>query len=226
MMTRDEILESIKWHTTLMEANPGNRSLQEDAREAIDYMQNRLEEGDFRPGDQIGLLVEGEPDFPDTVVVEAGPSILLPNVGSVSLKGVLRSELQDHLTRELGRYLRDPVLRVWPTIRLTVRGRVGQPGFYTFPAALPLGNAIMQAGGPDADANMEKITVLRGEDVVLDSDAVETAIAQGRTFDQLGLRPGDEINVPAKPSVWPYVLRYGVPLVSILILGIRLGGGY
>jgi len=226
LVSRTELLETMEWHRVLLDSNPSDGALRQQAADAIEYIRNRLEEGDFRPGDQIALWVEGQAEFPDTLVVEPGPSVLLPNAGVVPLKGVLRSELQDHFTSELARYLRNPVVRVSPTIRLTVQGTVGRPGFYTFPASIPLGDAIMAAGGPGANANMKKITIRRGTDEVLDGDGVQQAIADGRSFDQLGLRPGDEINVPAKAQVWPYVLRWGVPLVSLLVLGIRIGGGY
>ncbi len=222
LVSRAELEETMEWHQILLDSDPSDRSLRQQARDAIEYIRTRLEEGDFRPGDQIALWVQGHPEFPDTLIVEHGPSVLLPNAGMVSLHGVLRSELQDHLAEEIGRYLRDPVVRVWPTIRITVEGTVGQPGFYTFPASLPLGDAIMHAGGPGGTANMKKITVRRGPDVILDGDTVLQSIADGRSFDQLGLRPGDEIHVPARAQVMQYVLRWGVPIVSILLLGIRL----
>jgi len=224
LVSRAELMEAIDWHRTLLESDHADRALRQQAVEAIQYIETRLEEGDFRPGDLIALRVEGQPAFPDTLVVEPGPSVLLPNAGPVSLRGVLRSELQDHFATELARYVRNPVVRVWPTIRVTVQGTVGRPGFYTFPASLPLGDAIMTAGGPGGNANMKKITIRRGTQVVLDSDGVQQAIAQGRSFDQIGLRPGDEIQVPAKVQVWGHVLRWGIPLASVLLLGIRIGG--
>lgn len=226
LVSRAELQESMEWHQILLDSNPSDRSIRQQATDAMEYIERRLEEGDFRPGDQIALYVDGHTDFPDTLVVEQGPSVLLPNAGVVSLHGILRSELQDHLSAELARFLRDPVVRVWPTIRITVQGTVGRPGFYTLSASMPLGDAIMQAGGPGGNANMKKITIRRGTDVVVDGDEVQQAIAQGRSFDQLGLRPGDEINVPAKAQIWPYILRWGVPLASVLLLGIRIGGGY
>src|SRR2546425_1957900 len=52
----------------------------------------RLTEGDFQPGDRILLLVEGEKELSDTFTVGPQRDILLPNTGTVSLQGVLRSE--------------------------------------------------------------------------------------------------------------------------------------
>ncbi len=51
------------------------------------------------------------------------------------------------------------------------------------------------------------------------------AIAQGRTFDQLGLRPGDEINIPEKILTVRRVLTWGVGAASFLLLGMRFYGG-
>jgi protein involved in polysaccharide export with SLBB domain len=198
----------------------------EKALEAIAYIEGRLEHGDFQPGDRILFSVEGEVDFPDTLLVEGGPSVLLPNVGTISLEGVLRSELQDHLAGELARYLRNPVVRALPTIRLTMGGNIAQPGFYTLPASLPLGDAIMQAGGPTGDARMGAISVKREGMVLFDGDEVNQAIALGLTFDQLGLRPGDEVNIPERIFTVRRIVTWGVSVASVVLLGFQLYGGF
>lgn len=225
LVTRQQLLESLAWHRSFADSVGVKEKEREQALEAIDYIETRLEEGDFHPGDQIVFSVEGEPDFPDTLFVEGGPSVLLPNIGSVSLDGILRSELQDHLARELSRFLRDPVVRALPTIRVTVEGMIQRPGFYTFPAALPIGDAIMAAGGPSPNARMGAIKVKREGRVLYGGDEVQRAIAQGLTFDQLGLRPGDEINLPEKLMTMSRVLTYGIGAVSFLLLGMRFYGG-
>jgi hypothetical protein len=225
LVTRAELLESLAWHRAFADSVGVKEKDREQALEAIDYIRTRLDKGDFQPGDQIVFSVEGEVTFPDTLFVEGGPSVLLPNVGSVSLDGILRSELQDHLTRELSRFLRDPVVRALPTIRITVGGYIGRPGFYTFPASLPIGEAIMQSGGPTGDSRMGSIKIQRDGLVLFSGDEVTRAIAQGRTFDQLGMRAGDEIYTPEKLLTMRTVLTWGLGAVSILLLGLRLGGG-
>ena len=141
------------------------------------------------------------------------------------MKGVLRSELQDHLSRELAKFLRDPIVRALPTIRLTMGGTVGRPGFYTFPAALPIGEAIMAAGGPTGNSRMGSIRVTREGATLFGGTEVEQAIAQGLTFDQLGLRPGDEVFIPEKLFTTSRILTYGIGAVSFLLLGYRFYGG-
>jgi protein involved in polysaccharide export with SLBB domain len=225
LVSRAELEESLAWHQAVVDSLDVKESEREKAQEAVDYIQTRLEMGDFQPGDQILFFVEGEEAFPDTLVVEGGPSVLIPNVGTVSLSGILRSELQDHLAEELGRYIRNPTVRVRPTLRLTMGGQIGQPGFYTFPADLPIGEAIMQAGGPRGEARMGAIKVQREGMLLFGGGEVQQAIAQGLTFDQLGLRPGDEIVIPEKLFTVRRIVTYGVGAVSFLLLGFRFYGG-
>ncbi len=225
LVTRAQLEESLAWHQAVIDSTGVKESERKKAQEALEYIETRLAEGDFRPGDQIVFFVEGEESFPDTLVVEAGPSVLIPNVGTVSLAGILRSELQDHLSQELSRFIRNPIVRVWPTIRLTVDGTIGQPGFYTFPAALPIGEAIMQAGGPTGESRMGSISIRRDGLVLYGGEEVQEAIAQGQTFDQLGLRPGDEIYVPEKILTVRRVVTWAVGAASFLLLGMRFYGG-
>jgi protein involved in polysaccharide export with SLBB domain len=226
LITRAELVAELELQRDILEANLNVKTVRERAAENVAYIEARLEAGDFQPGDLIGLLVEGEQDvFPDTVVVEAGPALLLPNVGTISLKGVLRSELQDYVTRELSRFLRDPVVRVRPTIRVTFQGQVGRPGFYSFPAAMPIGDAIMAAGGPTGAARMGSIKIKRGGKVLFSGNEVDDFIAQGRSFDQLGFKPGDEVNIPERLFTTPRLVGMAVSAVAVLILGIRLSGG-
>ena len=225
LVSRAELEESLAWHQAVVDSVGVKESEREKAMEAVEYIQTRLVDGDFRAGDLIVFSVERETEFPDTLVVEGGPSVQIPNVGNVSLKGVLRSELQDHLTRELTRFMRDPVVRALPTIRMTMGGYISRPGFYTFPAGLPIGDAIMQTGGPTGESRMGSITVRREGLLLYDAEEVQQAIAQGTTFDQLGLRAGDEIYTPEKIFTVRRIVTWGLGAVSFLLLGMRFYGG-
>src|SRR2546430_11664082 len=97
------------------------------AQEAA-VIRRRLAEGDFKVGDRILLLVEGEPSLSDTFTVGLGSTLILPAVGDVSLVGVLRSELQDYLPRRLGQNRRDAVVRARAYVRLPIAGSVARPG--------------------------------------------------------------------------------------------------
>lgn len=160
-------------------------------------IRQRLQYGDFRVGDRILLSVEGEETIPDTVIVEPGQLIDLPVLGEIPVGGVLRSELTEHLTVELGQFIREPEVRASGLVRVAVLGAVGNPGFYTMPAETVLGDAIMVAGGPAGNANVDKVRVRRGAEEIMDGDQTSLALQQGLTLDQLNIQDGDQVNVPA-----------------------------
>jgi hypothetical protein len=172
------------------------RSIRADA----DLIRMRLTDGDFRVGDRITIEVEGEPGLPDTVSVESGPKIVLPVFGDIPLHGVLRSEIEDHLTQSLARFITAPVVRANGHIRISVQGEVARPGFFTMPAEMLLGEALMVAGGPTPQSNVDQIRIERGIEIVLDGDALQEAIRGGLTLDQLNLQAGDQIVVPQEQA--------------------------
>jgi protein involved in polysaccharide export with SLBB domain len=197
------------------------------ARASADRVRNRLELGDFRVGDQVILSVEGEPTLPTQVVVEPGPQISLPLFGAISLAGVLRSEVQAHLTTELGKVIHQPVVRAQGLIRLSIQGSVGNPGFFVAPADLLLSDALMLAGGPRGNFKLEDLRVERGSTTILEGRAVEEALLDGHTLDQLNLQAGDQIVLPiisptggAGRGLW----RWGLIIVSTLVFGRRIRG--
>ena len=169
-------------------------------------LHQRLEKGDFQDGDKIFLavqasLIAGPLDIPDTVTVRAGRRIELGRMGELSLDGVLRSELTEKVRDHLAQYVKEPVVRTTPLVRVGVLGYVGRPGFFYSPADRPLSDVLMQAGGPGPDANINGLTVRRGDDVIWNAQDTHTALADGMSLDRMHLRAGDEIYVPQRSHV-------------------------
>ncbi len=187
-------------------------------------IRTRLEEGDFRPGDRVVLRVDGQPQLPDSLPVEPGPQITLPVIGPISLRGVLRSELEEHLTRELGRFINDPRVTARSMMRLAIMGAVGEPGFYVVPSDMLVGEALMMAGGPAPDARMQKLRIERREEVLWEGERLQDALADGATLDQLNLQAGDQILLPVDRvnPFFNYALRWTVAVATVLWLGIRV----
>ena len=150
----------------------------------------------FQVGDRILLHVEGDSALSDTFTVVAGPALRLPAIGEISLAGVRRSDLEAHLTRELGRYLKDPVVQARALIRVSVLGEVVRPGYYALPVDLVLADALMVAGGATQNARVDRLQVLRGNSSLWSGDALQSQIARGATLEDLGMRAGDRIQVP------------------------------
>jgi polysaccharide export outer membrane protein len=152
----------------------------------------------FQVGDRILLRVEGDSALSDTFTVVAGPALRLPAIGEISLAGVRRTDLEAHLTRELGRYIKDPVVQAHALIRVSVVGEVTRPGYYAVPIDLVLADALMLAGGATKDARVDRLSILRGNSSLWSGNQLQTEIARGATLDDLGVRGGDRIQVPGQ----------------------------
>lgn len=197
------------------------------------YIQRRLGEGDFRVGDRILIAVE-DPEPPaavsapsvrqsseqllsDTFTVGSAQELSLPQVGVVSLHGVLRSELEPRLTQEIARYIRDPVVHARPLVGLAVTGELTRPGYYSVPADAVIPAVLMAAGGTTHEAKMNSLKIQRNGKTIWQGDALRQAIAAGRTVDDLELRPGDAIVVPRGGSL---AGLYGPAQLVAVLLGI------
>jgi protein involved in polysaccharide export with SLBB domain len=205
----------------------------EFVRAETTYIRRRLEEGDFHAGDRILLAVEmapasaaatggatgktSEQQLSDTFTVGSAQDLTLPVAGVVSLRGVLRTELEPRLTAEIARYIRDPVVRARALVGLTVSGELARPGYYSVPADAVIPAVLMAAGGTTHEAKLNKVTVQRDGKTLWSSDALRTAMAAGRTVDELELRPGDVINVPRGGSLAGV---YGPAQLVAVLLGI------
>jgi len=152
----------------------------------------------FQVGDRILLHVEGDSALSDTFSVVAGPALRLPNIGEIPLAGVSLNDLEAHLTRELGRYIKDPVVQARALIRVSVVGEVSRPGFYAVPVDLVLPDALMLAGGATQAARVDQLSILRGNASLWSGSDLQAAIARGATLDELGVRAGDRIQVPGR----------------------------
>lgn len=192
-------LDSLLAHYDRLEAEGGTRGeAREQARQEAALIRARLRDGDFSVGDQVSLEVEGEAALTGAFTVQPGPALVFPNIGRISLSGVLRSELQRHLETELARFIRDPVVRARSSIRLLVSGGVAKGGFHVVPTGTVFTEVLMVAGGPTPDAKLKQIRVERADSVIWNDWALGQAIIEGRTLDQLSIRAGDHIVVPTE----------------------------
>lgn len=224
--TRGDLERLVTFYEEVLASPAYSDRMKSEARASVERVRDRLTAGDFRVGDRIVLSVQGEPQLPDTVAVEAGPRIVLPLFGEISLAGVLRSEIEPHLTSELSRFINAPVVRAQGLMRLSVQGQVGAPGFYVVPADMLVTDALMVAGGPGPDADLESLRIERGPEPLLTGAAVQEAMREGRTLDQLNMQAGDQIVLPEESGggIWGRigtVLLTAIPgvLIAVLVTG-------
>ena len=175
-------------------------------------IRTRLSEGDFRRGDRIALMVQAESTLTDTFTVGSGPELVLPppTTGAMSLKGILRSELQAKMTEYIGRFKNNPIVRAQPLIRIAVQGEVARGGVYAVPADAQLADALMAAGGTTEYAKANKVTIARNGREFWEGTAFDTDL------DVIGVRDGDQIVVGStRPGRGTDNLRVAALVISI-----------
>lgn len=166
-------------------------------------LKQRLLKGDFQDGDRIVVKLLGTAALmnifgrpgtgTDTITVRAGKTISIPQMVDLSLEGVLRSELTEKLRAHLAQYLQDPSVVTLPLLRIAVYGQVGRIGTHYVPLDILLNDLIMIAGGPGPLADMDKLQIRRGGEVIWGGDDLRTALNDGISLERLHLRAGDEL---------------------------------
>lgn len=185
-------------------------------------IRQRLQNGDFLPGDRLLLTVLGDSALSDTFTVKPDQRLTLPDVPDISLRGVLDAELASFLTKELSRYLKNPQVTAISLVRLNLTGAIGRPGYMVFPADQLLSDVLMTAGGPSQNANMSRATIRRQNKDLLSATQLSEALRLGRTVGDVSLRDGDEFVVPVQQPggrvgrVWPMVAGMVLPIFWIV----------
>ena len=187
--------------------------------DSVDAALRRAREGDLHVGDRVVLRVPGVTALTDTFVVRAGRVLELPEIPPIPLSGVARPDLVHHLRLELARYVRDTVgVEARSLTRISVVGEVNAPGYYAVAPDALVGDVLMRAGGLARTADPERMSVRRGPELLVGSGALRRAVVAGQTLDELGLRAGDEIVVPARRD-WTEYARTGA-LVASAVVGV------
>ena len=204
-----ETLEAMATKAEREAVSARNEESRNQHRTDAELMRQRLRDGDFEVGDRILVTVDsGAVGVTDSVTVRAARSIQLTGMPEISLQGVLRSELEEYLTQQFARIIREPKIRAVPLLRLGIYGPVGSPGFYQVPADMLFSDVIMLSGGPSSTADLNKSVVRRGRREIVSRKTIQRALVVGSTIDALGLRAGDAIYVGTTGTKkWSEILR-------------------
>lgn len=179
-------------------------------------LRTRLKRGDFQEGDRIVVERQNVSAGKDTTIVRAGKVLQFPGMDDMQLEGILRSELDAKLSAHLAKYLRDPAVRATPLLRIALTGQIARQGFYYPSADLILPDLIMLGGGPIGTADLNKITIRRGTEVIWNPTDTQTALADGLSLDRLHLRAGDEVEIGERTK------RNWQQIVSIITASLAL----
>jgi protein involved in polysaccharide export with SLBB domain len=190
-------------------------SLTGDARtEAVSdlaLLRARLDNGDFQVGDQLIVTVSRDEVQVDTATVREGKVVSFAALPDVSLAGLLRTEAQGRLQEHLDRYRKEFSLRVNVLTRVQVVGQVTRPGFYNISRDRPVSEVIMMAGGPTPASKLDDVSIRRDRRLIVKPSQWREAVKSGTTIAQLGLQPGDEVEVAGR--------RQGLQAVQIVQIG-------
>lgn len=207
MASRAELERRISVLEQVTASSAYSERMRASANREIAEIRSRLTDGDFRIGDRVYVEVEGVEPLAtqgpsgmvaspgDTATVLDGARINIRMVGEVSLAGVLRSELQGRVSAAVSEVILNARATARPLVRIAVFGAVARPGFYIVPLETRIDDLVMLAGGPSAEAAAQKISITRGDTLVMDATDVGAAIAAGTVVGALRLREGDQIVV-------------------------------
>lgn len=225
MVSRAELQTALDQLDQQLGSTAYSAALREAKQNEADAIRSRLADGDLHTGDVVAISVVGDATFTSQFPVTANRTLLLPGGIEISVAGVLRSELQDYITNQLKKYLKDPVVRTLSSIRISMFGGIGKPGFYSVPANLLLSDVIQSvAGGPANNAQFNKSQITRQGKVVVDGPEFALAVYQGKTLDQLNLQAGDQITVAQKGPGGKFFRIIGgvTAIASLAWLGLQL----
>jgi protein involved in polysaccharide export with SLBB domain len=198
--TRAELEAQLAHVEVVASADSSDADTRMRRRYEAKLLRERLQGGDFHAGDRIAVTLRADTVVSDTVIVRGGGEVVIGQLPEISLRGVLRSELESHLTVQVARYVREPEISATPLIRLAILGEVRSPGYFSVPADILVSDLVMLAGGPTATANLQKISVKRGSQELWGIHDVRVALNSGLTLDQMSLQAGDEFTIAARPQ--------------------------
>lgn len=150
-------------------------------------------------GDVVDISVWKEPDASVTgVLIRADGNISLPFLREVKVAGLTPAELEEKLTKDLSKVVKDPevtvLVRQVNSEKVYVIGAVRKPGPINLPANLTILQVLTEAGGPTDFAKKKKIYILRnGQKIMFNYDEV---IKGEKMETNVLVLPGDTIVVP------------------------------
>jgi polysaccharide export outer membrane protein len=113
-------------------------------------------------GDKLRIVVYGQEGLTNTYAIDAGGSITMPLIGSVSARGRTPAGLASEITGKLRNgYIRDPSVAVEiDSYRpFFILGEVAAPGQYPYVPNMSVESAVAIAGGFSPRARRDRVTL-------------------------------------------------------------------
>ena len=192
------------------------------------------------PDDQMVLILTGEVELTQELVVTREGFVVVPNVGRISVANLTMAALRVLLRTRLansysgigrGTVFVSVTLTQLRTIQIYVAGEVAQAGAFQLASVATVTNALYAAGGPTVLGSLREIKVQRrsGDDVSLD---LYPYLLEGDVSGDVILRQGDVVFVPLRGrrvKLYGSVIRpahYELDVGSDLIDVLKASGGF
>lgn len=163
-------------------------------------------------GDVLSLQVWGRPELSGRHTVGPDGVISVPIAGPVKVARLSREAAAARVRQGLERYYEAPsvlfAIEQYPSNRVTVLGRVQNPGQLSFDHPPTLLEVLAKAGSLpviDKQATLTRCAIFRGRDKVIWVD-LKRLLNGGVTALNLRMRPGDLVYIPDSADTMVYVL--------------------
>lgn len=150
------------------------------------------------PADILSIHVWNEAEFSGPATVHQDGMFTLPLVGDQKAGGMTPVEVEQEITKALGKYVRQPLVTV--TVQQVgskqyyMDGQINRAGEYPLVVPTTILEAISKAGGIQPFGNGKKIYVLRGAKRISFN---YKDVLRGKHMEQnIKLEPGDHVVVP------------------------------
>jgi polysaccharide export outer membrane protein len=153
-------------------------------------------------GDVLEIFVWRNEELSRQTTVRPDGKISLPLIQDLQAEGLTVPRLKDRITQELKQYVQNPTVTVIvsriQSYKISILGKVANPGVYPITTETTLLEAISMAGGFTEWAKTRKITVIRNEGGKKEKFRINyKKIVSGKDPSQnIILRRGDTIVVP------------------------------
>lgn len=148
--------------------------------------------------DVLNIHIWNEQEFSGPAMVHEDGMFTLPLVGDLKAGGMTPVEVEQEVTKALGKYVRQPLVTV--TVQQVgskqyyMDGMINRSGEYPLVVPTTILEAVSKAGGIQAFANGKKIYVLRGSKRIPFN---YKDVLRGRHMEEnIQLQPGDHVVVP------------------------------
>jgi polysaccharide export outer membrane protein len=180
----------------------------------------------------IDITVYRHDDLKKSVKIDSSGKFMYPFVGDIDAAGKSIFKLRDEMKGKLSKYLVDPQVIIAVSSPLSrkviVLGEVNAPGVFVLDTDTSFAEAVSKAGGPNRDANLDTVVLMRKNRKEPDKPFVATIplkklLREGDLSQNVVLRNGDIVYVPPKRIA--DVSRFAAYISQILMPLIQLESG-